>query len=187
MKLLQKKNNARGFTIVELLIVIVVIAILAAIVIVAYNGVQQRANNVKMASTVGQYARILTLYASEYGEYPADIDDGSASTLTCLDGDPTCWDIYSPPDGADEAKTATMYTELQKVTNTFPDADKIVMYYSVPPGPNYGFYFTYILDGSGECPDIGGLTNFAYNSTSSAVGGDGDRRCRMGLPTPSEL
>lgn len=36
------KNN-RGFTIVELLIVIVVIGILAAIVIVAYNGIQNKA------------------------------------------------------------------------------------------------------------------------------------------------
>ena len=32
-----------GFTIVELLIVIVIIGILAAITIVAYNGIQQRA------------------------------------------------------------------------------------------------------------------------------------------------
>ena len=40
-----KQTKARGFTIVELLIVIVVIAILAAITIVAYNGVQNRANN----------------------------------------------------------------------------------------------------------------------------------------------
>lgn len=34
--------KARGFTIVELLIVIVVIGILAGIVIVSYNGVQTR-------------------------------------------------------------------------------------------------------------------------------------------------
>ncbi len=36
-------NKQKGFTIVELLIVIVVIGILAAIVIVAFNGVQNRA------------------------------------------------------------------------------------------------------------------------------------------------
>ena len=39
-----KQTKTRGFTIVELLIVIVVIAILAAITIVAYNGIQTRAN-----------------------------------------------------------------------------------------------------------------------------------------------
>ena len=35
--------NRRGFSVVEVLIVIVVIAILAAIVLVTYNGIQDRA------------------------------------------------------------------------------------------------------------------------------------------------
>lgn len=41
---LQKRT---GFTIVELLIVIVVISLFMAIVIVAFNGVRERANNTK--------------------------------------------------------------------------------------------------------------------------------------------
>lgn len=41
-------KNKNGFTIVELLIVIVVIGILAAITIVAYNGIQNRAQDTKI-------------------------------------------------------------------------------------------------------------------------------------------
>ncbi|RYF29318.1 MAG: prepilin-type N-terminal cleavage/methylation domain-containing protein [Chloroflexi bacterium] len=40
-------SSKSGFTIVELLIVIVVIGILAAITIVAFNGVQKRAQQSK--------------------------------------------------------------------------------------------------------------------------------------------
>jgi len=174
MKLFRKNKNARGFTIVELLIVIVVIGILAAIVIVAYNGVQQRAYNTKMANTVGQYAKILSLYNARFGIYPANIDDGSASTLTCLDGKPTCWDGPQPP--ADGPKTAIMYTELQKVTDSFPDAKDIVMYHTTARG----FYLTYVLKGGAACPSIGGLSDLG----SSFATNNPDRRCRAGLPNP---
>lgn len=63
-------KRARGFTIVELLIVIVVIGILAAIVIVAYNGIQTRASDVKRAAAIAEYVKILGMYKSENGEYP---------------------------------------------------------------------------------------------------------------------
>lgn len=52
-----------GFTIVELLIVIVVIGILAAITIVAYNGVQNRANDTVIKSDVKQnYTKVQEYY-----------------------------------------------------------------------------------------------------------------------------
>lgn len=46
----EKSVRASGFTIVELLIVIVVIGILAAIVIVAFNGIQDRARTTQRNS-----------------------------------------------------------------------------------------------------------------------------------------
>lgn len=64
------KKTTSGFTIVELLIVIVVIAILATISIVAYNGIQERAKNVKTVSVVTQWVKALQMYKADNGSYP---------------------------------------------------------------------------------------------------------------------
>ena len=61
------KQTARGFTIVELLIVIVVIAILAVVTVIAYNGLQQRARNTQTISAVTTYLKALKLYAVDNG------------------------------------------------------------------------------------------------------------------------
>jgi len=59
-----------GFTIVELLIVIVIIAVLAAIVIVAYNGVQARANFSKEQGDLKSITKALGLYYVDHSAYP---------------------------------------------------------------------------------------------------------------------
>ena len=59
-----------GFTIVELLIVIVVIAILAGITIVAYNGIQQRANNTQRIVAAKEFVKALKSYAAVNQKYP---------------------------------------------------------------------------------------------------------------------
>ena len=69
MKHYNKKQSA--FTIVELLIVIVVIAILAAITAVAYNGIQNRANDSTIQSDLNAFAKQIQLKAADTGEYPA--------------------------------------------------------------------------------------------------------------------
>lgn len=60
-----------GFTIVELLLVIVVVAILAAIVIVAYKGVQERAQNATRKTDISNLQKILENYKVFNGSYPA--------------------------------------------------------------------------------------------------------------------
>lgn len=60
----------RGFTIVELLIVIVIIGILAGIVIVAYNGIQDRARNAVRLSDMKAAERVVEAYFAQNGEYP---------------------------------------------------------------------------------------------------------------------
>ena len=63
-------NGKGGFTIVELLIVIVVIAILASITVVAFNGLQNRAQNAKIAAAVDAYKKGFELYYVANGQYP---------------------------------------------------------------------------------------------------------------------
>ena len=82
------KKAQAGFTIVELLIVIVVIGILAAITIVAYNGIQVRAENAKTVSAIKAYQKGLSIYNINNGFYPN-------TAIGCLGEDyplNKCWD-----------------------------------------------------------------------------------------------
>ena len=68
------KNKQNGFTIVELLIVIVVIGILAAIVIVAFNGIQDRAVATTVKSDLTNVHKKLLAYKaqSDTNTYPVN-------------------------------------------------------------------------------------------------------------------
>lgn len=80
-----KHNLALGFTIVEILIVIVVIAILALITVVAYNGMQNRAQLVVAQSDLNSVQKKLALFQVDNSSYPTSIVDcpTPASTNIC--------------------------------------------------------------------------------------------------------
>lgn len=67
-----RERTNRGFTIVELLIVIVVIAILASITIVAYNGIQKRAQDSNRLADARTILTALEQYRLFYGTYPEE-------------------------------------------------------------------------------------------------------------------
>lgn len=81
-----------GFTIVELLIVIVVIGVLAAITVVAFNGIQQRANNTKTIAVTKQIITLFSSYTTLFGANPANA--AGVPSLTsggfCLTTDNKC-------------------------------------------------------------------------------------------------
>lgn len=67
---IKKMKSEKGFTLVELLIVIVVIAILAAIVIVAYNGIQNRAKTQSGKAAASNMQKKIEAYNAATGAYP---------------------------------------------------------------------------------------------------------------------
>lgn len=66
----KQNTNSIGFTVVELLIVIVVIAILAAISVVAFRGIQDRANDATVEANIASAIRKMELAKVDLGRYP---------------------------------------------------------------------------------------------------------------------
>lgn len=87
------KVNRYGFTIVELLIVIVVIGILAAISIVAYSGIQDRANDMAIKNDLANIAKKYELFKVDHGRYP-----NTASEFPGLDLSVSKSAYYTPDD-----------------------------------------------------------------------------------------
>ncbi|GHG43825.1 hypothetical protein GCM10012320_08150 [Sinomonas cellulolyticus] len=168
-------KKQRGFTIVELLIVIVVIAILAAIVIVAYNGIQQRARDSSRLQAVDAITKSLELYYLDNGKYPTS----SGSTQ-----------INAGWSTSADSSWANLAAQLKPYMSTLPidPANNSVSFlaggtnYSYYSGPNSGtnwcgttnnqmYILTYRLEGSsqkdtlqGDCTTnplyYGGVSNY---------------------------
>lgn len=93
-----KQKMQRGFTIVELLIVIVVIGILAAITIVAYNGIQDRANLARIDSDLASLNKAIMAARASTGKTLYDIiNSGNHTGGACSTGQPGGTDVSTLP------------------------------------------------------------------------------------------
>lgn len=109
-----KQTKAKGFTIVELLIVVVIIAILAAITIVAYNGIQNRAK----ASAGAQLANSVAKKAEAYN-----------SARSTGSGYPTHTELTATTSAVAEAQLDSPSSVLSAaVTSSTADSGKAVSY-----------------------------------------------------------
>ena len=80
MGLSEQRRN--GFTVVELLIVIVVIGVLAGISVVAYNGIQERARNSSLLSSVDAIEKAATVHQINYGMVPLTYNTDTSQYVT---------------------------------------------------------------------------------------------------------
>ena len=70
---MNQKNNRKGFTIVELVIVIAVIAILAAVLIPTFSGVIEKANNSKKLQELKNEYTTYAMLTAEEGTFSDDV------------------------------------------------------------------------------------------------------------------
>jgi general secretion pathway protein G len=101
------KRTSRGFTIVELLIVIVVIGILAALVIVTYNGIQQRARDTERKTDIKGIQGQLEAYWADNAKYPtlANVNDTTFRSNNFKGLDPSAF--ADPKNAASQQVCAT--------------------------------------------------------------------------------
>jgi len=139
------KQKQFGFTIVELLIVIVVIAILAAITIVAYNGIQNRAQVTTIKADFNTLSKKAELFKADSSTsvYPNSVADltsvgvqfskGSYNALIwCRNNAGTAWAV------AADVKDGKSYY-LNSLTNAVTEF----------AGPVQG------ISGGTTCPNVG--------------------------------
>lgn len=165
-------NKSKGFTIVELLIVIVVIAILAAISIVAYTGVQSRANDSRRLQDIATIRKTLELYKAERGYYPTAQPNPGINS----------WEVSTDPNflGSLSSLASAMPTDPK---NTI---DHYYAYYRYAAGSNGcpssagGYYVLRVVglessDGTavsdlGACPGITGTSRIPTSTQAVFLG-----------------
>lgn len=106
------RDPARGFTIVELLVVVVIIAILAAITVISYNGLTLRAENTRRIAAARQVQTLFKSYIALYGKNPAEADGNTMSGGVCLTIDNICTNYAGQVVSSDNTQ---LISELRKI------------------------------------------------------------------------
>jgi prepilin-type N-terminal cleavage/methylation domain-containing protein len=149
-----KHAYAKGFTIVELLIVIVVIGILAAITVVAYSGVQERAESTKIIAQANAYIKGLKLWEIDLGRPLISSCIAPSSSITggvCVSSDAwnanTTYDTAFNQTLAQYSGVATMQLGRYGVSNpngqmwyhaNYYGDNRSVLYFAVGPNSDCG-------------------------------------------------
>ncbi|NCU38292.1 type II secretion system protein [Candidatus Saccharibacteria bacterium] len=156
-------NTAKGFTIVELLIVIVVIAILAAITMVSYTGIQARATINQQTTALRQYANAYNQYTIQNGQYAYE-NNLPNDDYGCVYPATSCYSGWS------STLTATLSTNMQSYgVNDLKFNNLVLFNYGSPViGSSYtGQYYYVLYAGSIACPSVGGLRYLSTGTNGS--------------------
>ena len=131
---IKKMKDERGFTIVELLIVIVVIGILAAIVIVAYNGVQNKAKTTKAQTNASAVQKVAEAYNADNSVYPGTIANFAAASSVKLPTGVSVVSAAATPFGLTSANGSTSVSYQYKGASATTATGGRVQYWDFSTG-----------------------------------------------------
>jgi general secretion pathway protein G len=151
------KNDARGFTIVELLIVVVIIAILAAVTVVAYNGMRARTYDSRRAQDLANIRKALLAYEVINGGVPR-----TAGTSPYTEGiNYAGWDSSTSPNWLAFLRPTNGFMPVDP-TNTITAAN------NPPDGGNRNYFYHCYLAGTGNLPATANVS-IGYHKQNDAL------------------
>jgi len=123
----------KGFTIIELLVSIVIIGILVTIMIVSYNGVQQRSRDSQRDSGVTKLKIAIEKYHADKSQYPnvcpGGDDLGCSVSLLATSLAPYLSAIPHDPRGAVDSATDYRYVRGASSPSNYVDSYGILITY----------------------------------------------------------
>jgi general secretion pathway protein G len=148
-------KKARGFTLVELLIVISIIGVIAAIVMVALDQSRTKGRDGQRKSQTNEVLKALELYYSDNGTYPSH-NDGTEGYLSGIDSSFYGMGTYIRrlPDTADSEYYYCVSSDLRSMllaVDTEQDSGgSNFCNITRGPGPDYGCDPSFIIDAGGD-------------------------------------
>jgi general secretion pathway protein G len=180
---------AKGFTVIEMIVVIVIIAILASITYVAYNGAQDRAKNAQTVSAAEQWIKALQISKVRNGTFPSVVSCLGANYNYNYDNAGSSGIGQCRQDNSSYGVTtnSTFYAALDPYITGNPTPAMISavntstawyrgLYYYIGAG-NVGRVDFTLTSSASSCPDqVGGVANFTAGHTT-----DGDWLCTYAI------
>jgi len=81
-----KKRRTKGMTLIEVLVVIAIVSCLTAIALPAYYKARARALTVKTQAIINSVEAALSMYGTDFGDYPQYDGEGSSILVSLLQG-----------------------------------------------------------------------------------------------------
>ena len=71
----KKRQNRKGFSLIELMFVVAIIVILAAVIIPNFTGITDRSKTARVSEDFSNFATALELYRADWGTFPTATTD----------------------------------------------------------------------------------------------------------------